>query len=363
MSGSQPNDCPFCALSADRIIDSNAHALAIADAFPVSPGHALIIPRRPVASFFEASIEEQAATNELLRRMRDRLAGSLHPDGFNIGINDGEIAGQTIMHLHIHLIPRFVGDVVDPQGGVRNLLPGKGPYRSTSSRSQDMVNAIVVSDQLAKLAKDHLLARSAFNRAYCRWWESEVKPCSDETGWKLLEAFCSEVEKYHFKLRRSEQSIEKAAWEIFRRELVSEADYGLEDVVGFVKWYGVLKNKISRAIGHLYEFHGDSFADLVDSYPLAGRELAERALATYPQSDRPRREGFLDEREVTDAVLEKLGSEWHKLICLGVNYVANALEVACRKCYLHRILTGVDEQVAWTEHEKAALDFVGHYDG
>ena len=101
-----------------------------------------------------------------------------------------------------------------------------------------------------------------------------------------------------------------------------------------------LKGKIDHAIGHLYEFHGDSFGDLVDSYPLAGRELVERALASHPKSDRPRREGYLDEREVGDAVLEKLGLQWYKLSARGANYVANTLEAACRNCYLHRILTG-----------------------
>lgn len=101
----------------------------------------------------------------------------------------------------------------------------------------------------------------------------------------------------------------------------------------------------------------------MDSYPLAGRELVERALASHPKSERPRREGYLDEREVAIAVLEKLGLQWHKLICEGENYIVSALESACRKCYLHRILTGRDEQVAWTEDEKSAVDFAGHYDG
>ena len=225
-----------------------------------------------------------------------------------------------------------------------------------------MGNTTVIRSELHTLAKAHLLAKSAFNRAYCRFWQAEVKPCSDETGWKLLEIFRGEIERYHFKFKRREEGIKQAAWEIFRQELVGQTDYGFEDLVGFVKWYGALKGKISQAIGHLYEFHGDSFGDLVDSYPLAGRELVERALATHPKSDRPRREGYLDEQEVGAAVLEKLGSQWHKLICEGENYVVSALEVACRKCYLHRILTGRDEQTAWTEDEKSALNFAGRYD-
>src|SRR5437773_3492877 len=136
-----------------------------------------------------------------------------------------------------------------------------------------MINNGVGLSELQQLAKAHLLAKSAFNRAYCRFWQAEVKPCSEDTGWKLLEVFRGEVEEYRFKLKRREEGIKQAAWEIFRQELVGEVDYCFEDVVGFVKWYGTLKSKIGRAIGHLYEFHGDSFGDLVDSYPLAGREL------------------------------------------------------------------------------------------
>jgi hypothetical protein len=225
-----------------------------------------------------------------------------------------------------------------------------------------MTNANTVSGKLQELAKTHLLAKSAFNRAYCQYWHTEIKPCSDETGWKLLAAFRDQVERFVFEYKRTEQGVNHAAWEIVRLELVGEADYGFEDVVGFAKWYEILKNKIGRAIAHLYDFHGDSFGDLVDSYPLAGHELVMRALASHPKSGHPRREGFLDEREVSAAVLEKLGPPWHKLICRGENYVAKALEVACRKYHLRRVLTGRDEQVAWTEEEKSGADFAGHYD-
>jgi hypothetical protein len=225
-----------------------------------------------------------------------------------------------------------------------------------------MVNTAILMGEVCKLAKTHLLAKSAFNLAYCRYWETEVKPCSDETGWKLLEVFRGEVEKFLFKYNRREEGIKQAAWEIFRLELVDEADYRFEDVRDFVKWYRAIQSKIGRAIGHLYDYHGDSFGDLVDSYPLAGRELVERALASHPKSNWPRRDGYLDEREVGNAVLEKLGVQWHKLICEGENYVVSALEAACRKSYLDRILTGREEQVAWTEEEKSAVDFVGHYD-
>jgi diadenosine tetraphosphate (Ap4A) HIT family hydrolase len=128
MSDSRPSDCPFCCLPPERVIDSNAHALAVADAFPVSAGHTLVILRRHSASFFELTSEELDAVYELVRRMKNRLDSGLKPAGYNIGVNVGETAGQTIMHLHVHLIPRFIGDVAEPRGGVRNIMPGKGPY-------------------------------------------------------------------------------------------------------------------------------------------------------------------------------------------------------------------------------------------
>jgi diadenosine tetraphosphate (Ap4A) HIT family hydrolase len=128
MSDSRPNDCPFCRLPPERALESNKHALAIADAFPVSPGHTLVVLRRHSASFFELTDEELAAVYDLLKRMKNYLDSSLRPAGYNIGVNVGEAAGQTVMHLHVHLIPRFAGDLADPRGGVRNVIPGKGPY-------------------------------------------------------------------------------------------------------------------------------------------------------------------------------------------------------------------------------------------
>jgi diadenosine tetraphosphate (Ap4A) HIT family hydrolase len=126
-------DCPFCQLPAQRVLDSNAHALAVADAFPVSPGHTLIISRRHVADFFELTEGEEAAVHELLCRMKDRLASTLKPDGWNIGVNVGTVAGQTVLHVHVHLIPRYPGDVADPVGGVRNVIPGRGHYTGSAA--------------------------------------------------------------------------------------------------------------------------------------------------------------------------------------------------------------------------------------
>ena len=113
----------------ERVIEGNELAFVVADAFPVSPGHTLIISRRHVADYLALTETEMAAMNQLLRAARHRLTEDLHPDGFNVGVNVGMAAGQTIAHVHIHLIPRYVGDVASPEGGVRNVIPGRGRYQ------------------------------------------------------------------------------------------------------------------------------------------------------------------------------------------------------------------------------------------
>jgi diadenosine tetraphosphate (Ap4A) HIT family hydrolase len=120
--------CPFCSLPPERVLASNALAFVIRDGYPVSPGHTLIIPRRHVGSFFEISEEERAAMLALLDGQKRALDAEYSPAGYNVGINDGAAAGQTVPHLHIHLIPRFAGDLPDPRGGVRWVMPHKAKY-------------------------------------------------------------------------------------------------------------------------------------------------------------------------------------------------------------------------------------------
>ena len=127
MTGS---NCPFCQLDAARIAFADDVTLVIRDAFPVSPGHTLIIPRRHVGSFFQLTAPERESMFELLTQAKVELDETLQPDGFNIGINDGAAAGQTVAHLHLHLIPRYRGDTPDPRGGVRWVLPAKAKYWS-----------------------------------------------------------------------------------------------------------------------------------------------------------------------------------------------------------------------------------------
>jgi diadenosine tetraphosphate (Ap4A) HIT family hydrolase len=120
--------CPFCALPRDRIALESDLAVAFGDGFPVSQGHTLIIPKRHAASFFETTPEERSAMLWLLEKAKLGLDREFHPAGYNIGINDGLAAGQTVMHLHIHLIPRYERDRDDPRGGVRWVLPDKAAY-------------------------------------------------------------------------------------------------------------------------------------------------------------------------------------------------------------------------------------------
>ncbi len=210
---------------------------------------------------------------------------------------------------------------------------------------------------LADLAKVMLMAQSRFNRAYCHFWVNEVQPCSDEKAWNLLELLRQKIELFVFKYDRRELGIKHATWELFRLELVGDAGYTFENAMSFVKWYEKLTNRIAQSLGYLYEFHGDTFSDLCDSYPLGGRQLVERALTTHPKSDRPRREGFLEEREVSSAVLEQLGPQWHKLICHGENYAEMALETACKRSFLQKVLTGHNDQVRWTPEEEEEVSF------
>ncbi|ACL69214.1 HIT family protein [Halothermothrix orenii] len=121
-------NCPFCAISHKDYIAENEYAFAIYDKYPVNKGHALIIPKRHVASYFDITERERQAIFKLVDRCKTLLDEKFNPDGYNIGINVGKYAGQTVMHLHVHLIPRYKGDIDDPTGGVRGVIPEKRVY-------------------------------------------------------------------------------------------------------------------------------------------------------------------------------------------------------------------------------------------
>lgn len=120
--------CPFCVLDPARILAEDELTVVYKDGFPVSPGHTVIIPRRHFATLFEASQEERIALLASLDHAKILLDQRHGPDGYNIGINQGKAGGQSVPHLHIHVIPRYLGDKEDPRGGVRWILPDKAKY-------------------------------------------------------------------------------------------------------------------------------------------------------------------------------------------------------------------------------------------
>jgi diadenosine tetraphosphate (Ap4A) HIT family hydrolase len=123
------DDCPLCrAISAQSMPLANEHAVAVTDAYPVSRGHTLIVSRRHVASLFDLSPDEQRGIWALLPLVKDSLDRELSPAGYNVGMNVGTAAGQTVGHVHVHVIPRNEGDAADPRGGVRWVLPDKAAY-------------------------------------------------------------------------------------------------------------------------------------------------------------------------------------------------------------------------------------------
>jgi superfamily II DNA or RNA helicase/diadenosine tetraphosphate (Ap4A) HIT family hydrolase/HKD family nuclease len=141
---------PFLAIPESRWLAANESAFAVADRYPVTHGHALVIPRRVIASWWEATDQERGDMLALVDEVRGLLEERFQPDGYNIGINIGEAAGQTVGHLHVHVIPRYRGDVPDPRGGVRNVIPGEGSYLAPAGSS-------VLVDGQERLLRDDLL--------------------------------------------------------------------------------------------------------------------------------------------------------------------------------------------------------------
>lgn len=125
-------DCIFCNLS--KVIVNGQYAYSRLDEFPVSKGHSLVIPKRHVKTIWELTDEELKDLYTIMIQTKNRIEELYKPDGFNIGINEGEAAGQTVEHLHIHLIPRYKGDVIDPTGGVRGVIPHKQKYKKSDPK-------------------------------------------------------------------------------------------------------------------------------------------------------------------------------------------------------------------------------------
>ncbi len=127
---SAPSPCPFCSPAPGALIAESDRSRALSDAYPVAPGHALVVPKRHVARTFELTDEEWADLWALARRVREMVPELLGSDAINIGVNDGAAAGQTVPHVHVHLIPRRQGDVADARGGIRRVIPKRADYWS-----------------------------------------------------------------------------------------------------------------------------------------------------------------------------------------------------------------------------------------
>ncbi|WP_323807522.1 HIT family protein [Marinobacter antarcticus] len=121
-------ECPFCNLPSERIIHESIDGFVIRDGYPISPGHTLIIPKEHYSDFFCMPGNIRQDLMSLIDTAKTRLDVELEPNGYNVGINNGPAAGQTVPHLHIHLIPRFEGDQNDPRGGVRWIFPERARY-------------------------------------------------------------------------------------------------------------------------------------------------------------------------------------------------------------------------------------------
>jgi diadenosine tetraphosphate (Ap4A) HIT family hydrolase len=125
--------CIFCEkmnANEKQFITKNEHFLAWWDENPVTKGHSIVISKKHIESFFELDDEELKSMYSLIKKVKQITDDKHKPDAYNIGINDGEAAGRTIDHLHIHIIPRYQDDVANPRGGVRNIIPEKGDYKS-----------------------------------------------------------------------------------------------------------------------------------------------------------------------------------------------------------------------------------------
>jgi superfamily II DNA or RNA helicase/diadenosine tetraphosphate (Ap4A) HIT family hydrolase len=167
--------CPFCAPAPDRIFFESELVLGLWDAFPVSTGHALLIPRRHVASWFDASAEERRALTDGVDTARAAILRHHRPGGFNIGINVGAAAGQTVFHLHVHIIPRYEGDVTNPRGGVRHVIPRRGNYLAPPTRNlvtggDDPLLPHIV-EQLAKAEQSDIVVSFALESGVDRVFE------------------------------------------------------------------------------------------------------------------------------------------------------------------------------------------------
>lgn len=149
-------DSPFLSIPVSEWLASNGSAFAIADRYPVSPGHVLVVPRRLIGAWWDATDEERADMLALIDEVKRLLDEQVRPDGFNVGFNAGAAAGQTVSHLHLHVIPRYNGDVPDPRGGIRHVIPAKGNYLEPAGTAPGLVDGQdrLLRDELLRCLRD-----------------------------------------------------------------------------------------------------------------------------------------------------------------------------------------------------------------
>lgn len=214
---------------------------------------------------------------------------------------------------------------------------------------------------LIRKAKAMLLAKGQFNQAWLDFWRHVVQPCEEATFYRLLPILRGLVEQFVFAYKRGKVGVAQAAEDFFRQVCAGEATRTWDEGSGFVKFYEPLSLQLGSALGHLFDFHGDAFSDLCDSLPLAGEEVIRCCLASHPESKRPRRDGFLEESELQEAV-RALGPQWGKLILEGENYVRSALRAACQRYWLLEVLTDPKGQHGWSAWEQDELAYADHDD-
>ena len=163
-------NCPFCRLARYvEIICETATCVAFYDGYPVSPGHALIVPKRHVASYFDLTNHEIMAMNLVLKYVKNKIIERFHPTGFNVGFNDGKDAGQSVFHCHMHVIPRYNGDVPNPKGGVRGVIPKKQSYSTKEKPSGE--KKYTHDEKRAKNGNAYLKWNEETDQQLCRLYD------------------------------------------------------------------------------------------------------------------------------------------------------------------------------------------------
>lgn len=159
-------DCIFCAKTGKELLCENELAKAFYDNYPVNEGHTLVVPKRHIATYFEASSEELTAINDLIFEVKKILDKQYQPDGYNVGVNIGEAGGQTIFHLHVHVIPRYLGDAENPKGGVRRIKKSVVSY-AKEENTNELFYYKLVRDRIPEIIE------SSGKHAVCHTAESE----------------------------------------------------------------------------------------------------------------------------------------------------------------------------------------------